>query len=113
MDRNHFEQRETFKTWQGEILKNKKQLLVHSRIVNNIARIKAALHKSKKRHTVETQRLQNLMECMDEWDPNPFYLPQLRTLQSGVPASYKLCHDLNRCNKSNTFLGKCMNEENE
>ena len=56
-----------------------------------------------------------MIECMDECHANPFDLsqPQLHTLPSGVAASYTFFQDLYRCNESNTFLEKCMNEENE
>ena len=49
---------------------------------------------------------------MDEWHANPFDLsqPQLHTLPSGVAASYTFFQDLYRCNESNTFLGKCIND---
>ena len=56
-----------------------------------------------------------MIECMDEWHANPFDLsqPQLHTLPSGVAASYTFFQDLYRCNESNTFLEKYINEENE
>ena len=55
-----------------------------------------------------------MIECMDEGHANPFDLsqPQLHTLPSGVAASYTFFQDLYRCNESNTFLEKCINEEN-
>ena len=92
------------------ILKNEKQLLVHSRNCNNIARIRDTIHHhigSKKgayKHTESSpQRLkedeeviQNLLNCINEFECFPFdpAAPTLRTLQSAIPASDNLTADL-------------------
>ena len=92
------------------ILKNEKQLLVHSRNCNNISRIRNTVHrhiKTKKgeykhsesaprRLKADEQVVQNLSNCCSEFECYPFdpALPTLRTLQSAVPASENLVADL-------------------
>ena len=91
------------------ILKNEKQLLVHSKNANNIARIRAAHNAAanrKKRNWKHTecnpkrmkddeQCVQNIVACLNEFEAYPFNrdLPTLRTLQSGVPASLVIVND--------------------
>ena len=91
------------------ILKNEKQLLVHSLNVNNIARIRAAHNasanrkKPKWKHTEcnpkrmkeDEQCVQNIVACLNEFKAYPFNpdLPALRTMQSGVPAPQVLVTD--------------------
>ena len=91
------------------ILQNEKQLMVHSRNVNNVTQIRAAQntkanrkaakrkHKecSPKRKRVDEQRVQDLVSCMDEFNSFPFdpSTHTLRTLQSAVPASDELLAD--------------------
>jgi hypothetical protein len=91
------------------MLKNEKQLLVHSRNVNNVNRIRRAVHefidkkKIGRKHTdaspyrmrVDEQLIQDLLTCVEEFECNPFdpLLPTLRTLQSAIPASDKLVED--------------------
>lgn len=93
------------------ILKNEKQLLVHSRNVNNIAKIRAAHNalanrkEAKRKHVecgpkrmrADEQCVQDLVACMNEFDCFPFdpASPTLRTLQSAMPASNELVADLN------------------
>ena len=93
------------------ILKNEKQLLVHSRNVNNVAKIRAAhnalanrkdikrKHKEcgPKRMREDEQCVQDLVACMHEFDSLPFDAasPTLRTLQSAMPASDELIADFN------------------
>ena len=76
-----------------------KQLLVHSRNVNNVAQIRASLlanRKDIKRKPMECgpKRMRNAKECMEnlvtymhEFDSLPFNpaSPILHTIQSGVP----------------------------
>ena len=99
------------KTGWLSILQNEKQLLVHSRNVNNVARIRAvhnaqANRKKAKRKHVECspkrmqqdeQCVQDLITCMNEFDSFPFdpASPTLRTLQSAMPASDELTADFN------------------
>ena len=99
------------KTGWLSILQNEKQLLVHSRNVNNVARIRAvhnaqANRKKAKRKQVECspkrmqqdeQCVQDLITCMNEFDSFPFdpASPTLRTLQSAMPASDELTADFN------------------
>ena len=91
------------------ILKNEKQLLVHSRNVNNVARIRAANNmlanrkEAMRKHTEcnpkrmreDEQGVQDLISCLHEFDAFPFdiSLPTLRTLQSAMPASAELVKD--------------------
>ncbi|KAL8562138.1 hypothetical protein ACOMHN_041973 [Nucella lapillus] len=93
------------------ILQNEKQLLVHSRNVNNVARIRTAynvmanqehskrLHEEcgPKRMREDEQCVQDLVACMHEFDSSPFdpSSPTLRTLQSAMPASDELVEDFN------------------
>ena len=93
------------------ILQNEKQLLVHSRNVNNVAQIRAALNtlanrtKAKRKHTEcspkrmqqDEQCVQNLVACMNEFESFPFNpaSPTLRTLQSATPASDAIVADFN------------------
>ena len=107
------------------ILQNEKQLMVHSRNVNNVARIRAAhnslaTRKAAKRNHTESgpkrmredeQCVQNLISCMDEFDSFPFNpaSPTLRTLQSAMPASDELIADFKSAHsageeKLNIFL---------
>ena len=97
------------------ILKNEKQVLVHSRNVNNIARIRAIHNAAAKRkssnwkHTecnpkrlkLDEEGLQNILGCLEEYGAYPFDLDNqiLRTMQSGVPASPELVMDLKSSNK--------------
>ncbi len=93
------------------ILKNEKQLLVHSSNVNNIAQIRATHNAlanrkvytrkhtecSPKRMREDEQCVQDLITCMGEFDSYPFdsASPTLRTLQSAMPASGELITDFN------------------
>lgn len=93
MDRVHHEQDE-------------KQLLVHSRNVNNVAKIQAAHNAlvnrkpAKRKHEEcgpkrmreDEQCVQDLVACMQEFDSFPFdpASPILRTLQSAMPATDEL-----------------------
>ena len=106
------------------ILQNEKQLLVHSRNVNNVVRIRAALNDQANRKNVERyhvecspsrmkadeQCVQDLISCMHEFESFPFdpSLPTLRTLQSALPASDELVsfHSAHArgLEKVNTFL---------
>ena len=92
------------------ILKNEKQLLVHSRNANNVNVIRGVVldfidqKKNVHKHTdstphrlrVDEQLIQDLLQCVEEFDCNPFDAasPTLRTLQSAIPASQKLIDDL-------------------
>lgn len=96
------------------ILKNEKQLLVHSRNVNNVARIRAAHNSAAKRKSTEWKHaecnpkrrkldeecVQNIVECLNEYGSFPFdpENQELRTLQSGVPASQELIDDFKTAN---------------
>ena len=91
------------------ILKHNKQLLVHSRTVNNNARIRAAHNNTAKlkiknwKHTEcrskrmkdDVECFKNITECLAEYKAYPFDpdLPTLRTMQSGVPAPQELVND--------------------
>ena len=91
------------------MLKNEKQLLVHSRNVNNIARIRVAHNKAAnkkaqkwkhiecrpKRMKEDEQMVQNIAACIEEFDCDPFdpENPILRTMVSAVPASEELVKD--------------------
>ena len=91
------------------ILQNEKQLLVHSRNVNNVAKIRRvhntlANRKEAKRKHIECgpkrmredeQCVQDLVACMHEFDSFPFNpaSPTLRTLQSAMSASDELIAD--------------------
>ena len=93
------------------ILQNEKQLLVHSRNVNSVAKIRAAHNalanrKPAKRKHVECgpkrmradeQCVQDLVACMQEFDCFPFdpASPILCTLQSAMPATDVLIADFN------------------
>lgn len=93
------------------ILQNEKQLMVHSRNVNNVAQIRAALNTlanrkvSKRKHKEcgskrmqeDEQCVQDLVACMHEFNSFPFdpSSPTLRTLQSAMPASDELIADFN------------------
>ena len=93
------------------ILQNEKQLLVHSRNVNNVARIRAAHNalanrkKAKRKHMEcglkrmreDEQCVLELVTCMHEFDSFPFdpSSPTPRTLQSATPASAELVADFN------------------
>jgi hypothetical protein len=93
------------------ILQNEKQLLVHSRNVNNVARIRSAHNalanrkEAKRKHTEcglkrmreDEQCVQNLIACMNEFDAFPFdpASPTLCTLQSAMPASDEFVADFN------------------
>ena len=91
------------------ILRNEKQLLADTRNVNNLGRIRAALHNqvnrkqlSRKhkecapaRMCMDEQALQDLILCMREFGCFPFdpALPILRPLQSAIPAPPELIRD--------------------
>ena len=91
------------------ILKNEKQLLVHSRNVNNVSRIRAANNmlanrkETNRKHTEcsptrkreDEQGVQDLISCLHEFEAYPFDIssPTLRTLQSAIPASAELVKD--------------------
>ena len=91
-------------------IQTEKQLLVHSRNVNNVAQIRAAHNalanrkETKRNHTEcgpkrmreDEQCVQNLVACMHEFDSFPFdpASPILRTLQSTMPAYNELVADL-------------------
>ena len=91
------------------ILKNEKQLLVHSRNVNNIARIRTAHNAAAKRKAIDWKHtechpkrrkldeecVQNILDCLQEFEAYPFDpdFPILRTMQSGVPAPPELVKD--------------------
>ena len=90
------------------ILQNEKQLLVHSRNVNNILQIRAThanqkvstrkhTECSQKRMREDEQCVQDLVTCMCEFDSYPFdpASPTLRTLQSAMPACGELIADFN------------------
>ena len=115
------------------LLQNEKQLLVHSRNVNNVGRIRAALNdkanrKAPKRNYVECspsrmrvdeQCVQNVVACLQEFDAYSFdpASPTLRTLQTGLPASNELVasfsspHALGE-EKVNTFLQERVYSKN-
>ena len=92
------------------ILKNEKQLLVHSRNCNNIARIRNTVHRNihtkkgvykhsesaPRRLKADEQVVQDLLNCCSEFECYQFdpALPTRRTLQSAVPASENLIADL-------------------
>ena len=96
------------------ILKNEKQLLVHSRNVNNVARVRAAYNSAAMRKSTEwkhaecnpkrikldEESVQNIVECFKEYGSYPFDPDnqELRTLQSGVLASQKLIDDFKTAN---------------
>ena len=107
------------------ILQNEKQLLVHSRNVNNVVRIRAAhnalanrketkwkhVECGPKRMREDEQCVQDLVTCMQEFKAFPFDAssPTLRTLQSAMPASDELIADFNSAHaagerKLNNFL---------
>lgn len=91
------------------ILKNEKQLRVHSRNVNNLAHVRAVTNatanrkKSKWKHSEciprrlreDEQCIQNLVSCLTEFEAYPFDpdFPVLRTMQSGVHAPKELIED--------------------
>ena len=91
------------------ILRNEKQLMTDIRNANNLGRIRAAVHNQVNRkqlsrtHTEcaptrmrkDEQAVQDLISCIDEFDCFPFNpaSPNLRTLQSAIPASTELVHD--------------------
>ena len=93
------------------VLQNEKQLLVHSRNVNNVARIRAthnalaSRNQTKWKHTEccpkrlrqDEQCVQDLIACIQEFDSFPFNPASttLRTLQSAMPASSQLVADFN------------------
>ena len=93
------------------ILQNKKQLLVHSRNVNNILQIQATHNAlanrkvstrkhtecSQKRMREDEQCVQDLVTCMCEFDSYQFdpASPTLRTLPSAMPACGELIADFN------------------
>ena len=93
------------------ILQNEKQILVHSRNVNYVARIQATHNAlvsrthNKWKHTdcgpnrvrKDEQCVQDLIACMHEFDSFPFNptSPTLRTLQSAMPTSSQLVADFN------------------
>ena len=93
------------------ILQNEKQLLVHSRNVNNVARIQAthnalaSRNQTKWKHTKccpkrlrqDEQCVQDLIACIQEFDSFPFNPASttLRTLQSAMPASSQLVAGFN------------------
>ena len=93
------------------ILQNEKQLLVHSRNVNNVARIWVAHNalanrkKAKRKHMEcgpkrmreDEQCVLDLVGCMHEFDSFPFdpSSPTLHTQQSATPASDELVADFN------------------
>ena len=90
---------------------SEKQLLVHSRNVNNVAKFRALLNalayrketKTKhaeccrKRMREDEQCVQGLVACMRKFDSYLFdpASPTLRTLQSAMPASDELVADSN------------------
>jgi len=97
------------------ILQNEKQLLVHSRNVKNVAQIRAAHNalcnrkKKKTKHSEcgpkcmrqDEQCVQDLVTCTHEFDFFPFdqSSPNLRTLQSAMPASDELITDFKSAHK--------------
>ena len=92
------------------LLHNDKQLFTTTRNANNIARIKQNMksylnsaRKNRKhvecqpaRMRKDEQAIQDLVECMDEFEACPFddSIPYLRSLQSGIPASSEIVEDL-------------------
>ena len=92
------------------ILDNEKQLLTNTRNANNVARVRATVmrracqKKQKQKHVecgplrmrTDEQAVQNIIACMEEFGCDPFDLSDitLRTLQSALPASQELEHDL-------------------
>ena len=85
------------------ILRNEKQLMTDIRNANNLGRIRAAVHNQVNRmqlsqtHTecAPTRMRKDLISCIDEFGCFPFNpaSPNLRTLQSAIPASTELVHD--------------------
>ena len=91
------------------ILQNEKQLLVHSRNINNVSRIRAAHNAlanrkmSQRKHEkcgpkrlrVDEQCVYDLIACMYEFQSFPIdqSSPTLLTLQSAMPASDELIAD--------------------
>lgn len=93
------------------ILNNEKQLLSNTRNVNNINRVRRAVHQhaDHRRHMSEKhadcssskmrkdeQAVQDISSCLNEFECDPFDLTnqKLRSLQSGIPASDALGVDL-------------------
>ena len=109
------------------ILKNEKQLLVHSRNVNNVSRVRAAHNSAAKRKSTEwkhaecnpkrikldEESVQNIVECFKEYGSYPFDPDnqELRTLQSGVLASQELVDDFKRANDDGEKQLESMLEE--
>lgn len=93
------------------ILNNEKQLLSNTRNVNNINRVRRAVHHhanrkghrkaehadcSSSRRRKDEQAVQDISSCLNEFECDPFdHTNQtLRSLQSGIPASDSLAVDL-------------------
>ena len=109
------------------ILRNEKQLMTDTKNVNNIGRIRAALHIQVNRkqfsqkhkecaparmHTDE-QAVQDIISCFKEFDCFPFdpASPTLRTLQSAIPATPELIRDSKKAKQDGeTQLKIFMNE---
>ena len=111
MDRVNNEQGLKLKSGWLAILNNEKQLLSNTRNVNNINRVRAAVHRhaSRKKKGIERhadcssnkmkedeQALQDISACLTEFKCDPFDQTDqtLRSFQSGIPASDTLAADL-------------------
>ena len=104
------------------ILKNKQMLLSSVRNANLINRIRACLHaianmeetsrchaeNSTSRLKIDEQAMQDLNNCINEFDCDPFDLtkPTLRSLQSGMIASEELVQDFETAHDDGETLVK-------
>lgn len=102
------------------ILKNEKMLLTHTRTVNSVNRVRSSLHalanltKSSEGHRensttrllLDERGVQDLDNCITEFDCDPFDLTQpiLRSLQSGMVASDALVKDFDSAHEDGETL---------
>ena len=109
------------------ILRNEKQLMVDTRNVNNLGRIRAALHNPVSRKQLsrkhnecaparirrDEQAVQDLVSCFREFDCFPFdpASPTLRTLQSAIPAPPELIRDFNTAQQDGESRLKAFMDE--
>ncbi|XP_028404399.1 uncharacterized protein LOC114527028 [Dendronephthya gigantea] len=109
------------------ILRNEKQLMVDARNANNLGRIRAAVHNEvnskelSRKHSEcaptrllkDEQAIQDLVSCIEEFDCFPFdpASPNLRTLQSAIPAAPEVIRDFKSAKLDGELkLGELMKE---
>ncbi|CAB3976667.1 Hypothetical predicted protein [Paramuricea clavata] len=111
------------------ILRNEKQLMTDIRNANNLGRVRTAVHNQINRKQIsrthsefaptrmckDEQAVQDLIACIKEFDCFPFDVssPNLRTLQSAIPAPTEMIRDFQTAKqdgetKLKEFMDECV-----